>query len=130
MTIRLLAAAMLLVLSAGDAFAQAGKLYRHVDEQGNVVFSDRPSKADQSPEKKKPANAASSEATRQYETERRELLRRRRDEALATQRHREAQERAAERERMAKNQSRGRRYDPNLPDSPPPDSERRYYYGR
>lgn len=125
-----IAAALLLFC----ACVQAGQLYRHVDEKGNVTFSDRPQQADQKTEKQKSANAASSEATRQMELEKRDSARHRYEEDLAARRRADAARRSLRESSPPSappTYGRGRyHYDPNLPDSPPPDSERRYYYNR
>jgi hypothetical protein len=93
----------LLVLASSTVFAQ--KLYRHVDADGKVVFSDRPEKAGQKALPHKSANVASPEATRQLEHDRRAKLREEQAERLAQQQRYQAQrhrELAAERERRAK----------------------------
>lgn len=104
------------------------KLYKGVDEKGNVVYSDRPAKADHSPEKRKPTNVASPEATRQLEAERQDMIQRRREEEVRARQFRQQQERASQPPRSS-SQNVVRRTDPNLPDAPPPSSDRRYYYG-
>jgi hypothetical protein len=70
---------IILVLSAP---AVAQKLYKHVDEKGNVTYTDRPAKADQKPEKPKNPNVASPEARQQLQHAE---LERRREEALERQ---------------------------------------------
>jgi hypothetical protein len=63
-------------LAAASASAQ--NLYRGVDEKGNVVYSDRPQKADQKPTKPPAPNVESPEARRQMIEE---LNNKRREEA-------------------------------------------------
>lgn len=118
---RVIAAIWLLV----SPCLHAGEMYRHIDEKGNVVFSDRPKQAGQIAEKKKTTNVASGEARRQLEMERAEVLHQRREEQFAAQRRA-----AAPRPYTPPNPPRYGRHDPSLPDSPPVDSERRYYYNR
>jgi hypothetical protein len=113
----------------GAALAAAGQLYKHTDDKGNVVYSDRPGKGGDVPQKTQRPNAASPEATRQYEMERRELLRKRQEEAVRARQLREQQERSS-RPTQGPGPSYVRRTDPNLPDSPPPSTERRDYYRR
>ena len=94
-------------LASGSSFAQ--KLYKHVDEKGNVVFSDRPQKADQKAEKARKPNVSSSEATRQTQIEmnnsRREEMaernaqQRRAASAAAREREEKARQRRTEEER-------------------------------
>jgi hypothetical protein len=57
----ILAAAI--ALGATQAYGQ--KLYKHVGPDGTVVYTDRPVQAGQKEEKKKPANVAAPEASRQ-----------------------------------------------------------------
>jgi hypothetical protein len=96
---------LLAVLLALASPAAAQKLYKHVDANGNVVFTDRPVNAGQKAEKPKTANVASPEAVRQLEYAERERRREERAERAAqqqrylSQRRREAQ---AERERRAR----------------------------
>lgn len=121
----LLSLACAAALAAGVAHA-ANKLYRHVDEKGNVTYTDRPPQAGQQAEKTKPPNVASPEARRQMEMEREAALRRQQAE-------RAAQQRRAMADRLQQQQEQYRpprygRYDPNLPDSQPPsDTSRRSY---
>jgi uncharacterized protein DUF4124 len=83
----------------------AQKLYRHVDEKGNVSFSDRPQQAGQKAEKPNVPNVASPEERRQlqygeYASQREEQAER----AAQQQRHyaQRRREAEAERERRAK----------------------------
>jgi len=99
----LLAGLGLVVLTSSTGFAQ--KLYRHVDADGKVVFSDRPAAAGQKALQQKSANVAAPEATRQVDNARREKLREEQAERLAQQQRYQAQQRReleAERERRAK----------------------------
>jgi hypothetical protein len=73
-----------LALGAETSIAQ--KLYRHVDENGKVTFSDRPQKADQKAEKMKKPNVASREATRQVQIGAQESSREEAAERAAAQR--------------------------------------------
>src|SRR5262245_31969194 len=57
--------ATLLAFSSGSSIAQ--KLYRHVDENGKVSYSDRPQQAAQKAEKTHKPNVESREATRQMQ---------------------------------------------------------------
>jgi hypothetical protein len=116
-----------LCAAASVAIGADRQLYKGVDEKGNDVYSDRPAKADHSPEKKKTTNVASPEATRQLETERQEMMQRRREEEARARQFRQQQERAS-RPPPSTSRSVVRRTDPNLPDTPPPSSDRRYYY--
>lgn len=83
----------------------AQKLYRHVDENGKVVYSDRAPQAGHKAETQKAANVASPEARRQLENAERAREREEQAERHAqqqrhlSQRRREAE---AERERRAK----------------------------
>ena len=109
------------------ASAQGGKLYRHVDEQGNITFSDRPAKAHQTPEKLKAPNVATPELSRGLEAEQRAMMRRADEERLLLRRHRAEREAAEARSAPAITQ-RGGRSDPNLPDSQrPEDTSRRSF---
>jgi Domain of unknown function (DUF4124) len=117
---------ILLLLTVGVASAQSSKpLYRHVDEKGNITFSDRPSKAHQAPEKLPPPNVASPEVSRQIEAENSAMLRRVEQERELVRRGRE------EREAMNRTPSpppRSGKFDPNLPDSQrPEDTSRRTF---
>lgn len=67
-----------LLLFGGAAHAE---MYRSVDADGNVVYSDRPVQAGQKPEPRKAPNVASPEASRQIEEEKAELIKRRNEEA-------------------------------------------------
>lgn len=108
------------------ASAQGGKLYRHVDEQGNITFSDRPAKAHQTPEKLKAPNVASPEVSRQIEAEQRAMMRRVEEERQALRRSRAERDAAELRQTPAI--SRNSRHDPNLPDSQrPEDTSRRSF---
>jgi Domain of unknown function (DUF4124) len=127
----MMAIRMFLAVAAAalSTLAHAGPLYKHVDEKGNVVFSDRPASGKQKPEKAQAPNVASRHATRQYEIERQEWLQRRREEEIAARRLRYAQDREAARQRAAAEALRhGLPYDPALPNSPAPSSERQHYY--
>ena len=116
-----------LCAAASVAIGADRRLYKGVDEKGNVVYSDRPAKADHSPEKKQSANVASPEATRQLETERRDMMQRHREEEARARQFRQQQERAS-RPPSTTTRNVVRRTDPNLPETPPPTSDRRYYY--
>lgn len=111
------------VLLPAPALAQ--KLYKHTDEKGNVVYSDRPNAAGQPAEKQKPVNAGSPEATRQTEILRQEALRARRQDEFAARRRA-----AAAQPPVPSGRPTGTVVirDPNLPPTPPADSQRRYYY--
>lgn len=128
-TITPLAAALACGLLGATFGAAAGQLYKHTDDKGNVVYTDRPGRVGDVPQKVQRPNVASPEATRQYEIERGELLRKRQDEARRARLLREQQERAS-RPTQSVGPSYVRRTDPNLPDSPPPSTERRDYYRR
>jgi hypothetical protein len=100
----------LMMLFSSAALAQ--KLYKHVDADGKVVFSDRPAEAGQKAIPQKGPNVASPEATRQLEYARREKLREEQAERIAQQQRYHAQrlrEAEAERERRLKEA------DPNAP---------------
>ncbi|MSQ19085.1 MAG: DUF4124 domain-containing protein [Betaproteobacteria bacterium] len=101
-------------------------IYRHVDEKGNITFSDRPAKAHQTPEKQAAPNVASPEVSRQLAAERRAMMRRAEEEHQMLRRGRA--EREAAEMRPTPPLSRGSRYDPNLPDSQrPEDTSRRSF---
>jgi hypothetical protein len=96
----------------------AQKLYKHVDETGKIVFTDRPPQAGAKAEKQKPPNVAAPEATRQLRYEAQASEREERaDRAAQQQRHRAQQQREmeAERERRAKE----RESNPYSPDQDP-----------
>ena len=120
---------LVFVLCAAASVANGAdrKLYRGMDEKGNVVYSDRPAKADHSPEKKKSTYVASPEATRQSQAERGDMMQRHREEEARARQFRQ-QERAS-RPPPTTTRNVVRRTDPNLPDTPQPSSDRRYYYG-
>jgi len=95
----------LMLLWSLDVAAQ--KLYKHVDADGKIVYTDRPQEAGQKAIVQKAPNVASPEATRQVEHARREKLREEQAERLAQQQRYQAQrqrEMQAERERRAKEQ--------------------------
>lgn len=122
-------AAGLLVVAVGPAWCD--QLYRNVDEKGNVTFADRPLKAGQASEQQeKRVSVASPEARRQMEMELDDALVRARRDAAERRRREYAARHEAAREQARADRSRGTviRLDPNLPDSPPPDTTRRYYY--
>jgi hypothetical protein len=115
----------LLVLSSSGAMAQQykppqktppkaeqKKLYRHVDADGKVVFSDRPATADQKAIQQKGVNVASPEATRQLKQQLNDRQREEQAERDAQrQRHYAQQRREAEAER----ERRAKEADPNSP---------------
>lgn len=70
----------LLCLMLASGVTQA-ELYRSVDADGKVVYSDRPAHAGHKPESQKAPNVASPEASRQIQEENAELIRRRNEEA-------------------------------------------------
>lgn len=76
---------LLLLFVCNCAYAE---LYKSVDANGNVVYSDRPAHAEQKPEQRKSANVASPEVTRQIKEEKAEMLRRHKEEEIAAQRSR------------------------------------------
>jgi Domain of unknown function (DUF4124) len=99
----LLAGLGLLVLSSSTVLAQ--KLYKHVDADGKIVYTDRPAEAGQKPIVQKSPNVASPEARRQDDYARRQSLREEQAERMAQQQRHLAQRRRdaeAERERRAK----------------------------
>lgn len=100
----------LLLLSSSTALGQ--KLYKHVDADGKVVFSDRPAAAGQKAVPQKSANVASPEATRQLEHARRQNLREEQAERFAQQQRHQAQRR---REAEAERERREKEADPNSP---------------
>jgi hypothetical protein len=71
--------------------AAAQKLYRHVDENGKVVYTDRPQHANQKAEKLKAPNVTSPEASRQLDYAVRERKREEQAERLAQQQRAMAQ---------------------------------------
>jgi hypothetical protein len=89
--------AAVLAVSSGTSLAQ--KMYRHVDEKGNVSFSDRPQKAEQKAEKTQKPNVASREATRQLQIQDAASKREEAAERAAAQRRAAA---VAQRERAEK----------------------------
>ena len=81
------------------------KLYKHVDEKGNVSFTDRPQNAEQKPQKLQAPNVSSPELTRQLNNDLRNKQREEFAEHQAQQRRYMSQrqkELEAERERRAK----------------------------
>jgi hypothetical protein len=88
-----------LALAAMPHNSSAQKLYKHVDEKGNVSFSDRPQKADQKSEKTQKPNVASREATRQTQIGEQNSRREEAAERMAAQRRAAA---VAQRERAEK----------------------------
>jgi hypothetical protein len=104
------------LLAAGAG--AAGKLYKHVDEHGNVTYTDVPVSSKDEKIKPKPPNVTSSEAT--YQLYQAEI---------------EAQMNLMRRGYGSTGQPstpayiyRGYVRDPALPPTPPVDSNRRYYY--
>lgn len=95
-------AAIALACVHGTGVAQ--KMYKHVDEKGNVSFSDRPQKAQQKTEKAQAPNVASREATRQLQIESQNSMREEQAQRAAAQRRaaavaqKERQERATQRQ--------------------------------
>jgi hypothetical protein len=88
-----------------SAPAAAQKLYKHVDEKGNVTYTDRAPKGDQKAEKLKAPNVASPEASRQLQYAAREKQREEQLERQAQQQRHLSQRRReieAERERRLK----------------------------
>ncbi|MFM9887257.1 MAG: DUF4124 domain-containing protein [Burkholderiales bacterium] len=121
---RAVAAILLALLPAASiAGTSSGKLYRHLDDKGNIVFSDRPAQAGQAPEKMKAPNVASPDASWQIEAEGREAYRRAQEERNHVRRGEITQ-----RQQSSAPPTRSGRYDPNLPDSQAPgDTTRRSY---
>ena len=98
-------AVLFAVLVLGATGAAAQKLYKHVQPDGSVVYSDRPAAAGQKEEKRKPANVASPEANRQLRLENRERQIEYQEEVAAQRRRHQAQqqrEAQMERERRAR----------------------------
>src|SRR5688572_16564424 len=115
MRTRLIFAALILTICTS---AVAQKLYRHVDEKGNVTFSDRPKQAGQKAEKPKTANVMSPEARRQLEYGEYARQREEQAERTAQQQRHYAQRR---REIEAEQERRVKEADPY---SPPQDAYR------
>jgi hypothetical protein len=104
--------------------AEQKKLYKHVDADGKVVFSDRPATADQKAIQQKSANVASPEATRQLKQQLHDRQREEQAERDAQrQRHYAQQRREAEAER----DRRKKEADPNSPIQDPARPRVRHY---
>jgi hypothetical protein len=96
--------------------ADAQRLYKHVDENGHVTYTDRPPLAGQKPEKEKTRNVASPEANRQMRIHQGEVDRERRAEEVARMR-RYADQRRYEMEK--ERERRAREADPNRVEQAP-----------
>ena len=86
--------------------------YKHVDEKGNVTFTDRPQTPGQKAEKLKAANMESPDARRQTEYAHRERQREDQAERMAQQQRYQSQRR---RELEAEQERRVKERDPNSP---------------
>ena len=106
----LIAVLALLVLSPSTVLAQ--KLYKHVDADGKIVYTDRPAEAGQKAIVQKAPNVASPEARRQDEYGRRQSLREEQAERAAQQQRHLAQRR---REAEAEMERRAKEADPYAP---------------
>jgi hypothetical protein len=115
MAMRVLVAGwILLLLSSSTALAQ--RLYKHVDADGKVIFSDRPAQGDQEPIEQKSNNVATPEARRQLESQLREKRREEEAQRLAQQQRYQAQRR---REAEAERERRAKEADPYSPEQDP-----------
>ena len=124
------ASAVLLLLAAATAHGQA--VYKSVDETGRIVYTDRPPAANAAPAVKPPP----SPSTYEYE-----LARIRAEQERSYSQRLQWEERT--RRPIVNHDPQGLqrppappyvapgvniRHDPNLPDAPPPTTERHYYY--
>jgi hypothetical protein len=109
--------ALLLFVALGMAApALAQKLYKHVDENGNVLFSDRPPQAGHKAETLRSPNVAAPEATRQLQyAEYRRLWEEHLERQVQQQRY-FAQRR---REMEAEREKRAQEADPYSPEQAP-----------
>jgi hypothetical protein len=105
-----LVAGLILLLLSSTTLAQ--RLYKHVDADGKVVFSDRPAQGDQEPIEQRSGNVASPEATRQLQYQLREKRREEQAERFAQQQRHQAQRR---REAEAEWERRAKEADPYSP---------------
>jgi hypothetical protein len=92
--------------------AEAQRLYKHVDENGKVTFTDRAPTPGQKPEKLKAANVETPDARRQTEYAHRERQREEQAERMAQQQRYQSQRR---REFEAEQERRTKERDPNSP---------------
>lgn len=102
------------VMLSVPAFAQ--KLYKHVDEKGNVTYTDRAPKGDQKAEKPKAPNVASPEARQQLQYAEQE---RRREELLEKQAQQQRYLSQKRRDMEAEREKRVQESNPYSPEQQP-----------